>query len=181
MNLLYKIIFSLNNIPFKLKGGKIGKNSYIGPGYDFIGLNMKGINIANNVLIGRNATISLSSKRGRIIIGNKTNIARFANIAATKKITIGKECVISYNTSILDHDHIFNIKPSSPIYSGITEGKEVIIGDNCFVGAHCFILKGVKLGKHCVVGANSVVNKSFPDYSVIAGNPAKLIKKLTKI
>jgi len=62
----------------------------------------------------------------------------------------------------------------------ITEGKEIEIEDDCFVGAHSFILKSVRLGKHCIVGANSVVTKSFPAYSVIAGNPAKLIKSLNQ-
>ena len=62
-----------------------------------------------------------------------------------------------------------------------TKGKQIIIGDNCFIGAHSFILKGVRLGEHCVVGANSVVTKSFPKFSIIAGNPAKLIKTIGSI
>ena len=178
MKLIYKIFLSFIKIPFIIKGGKIDKNSYISPGYDFFGVILKGITIGKKVLIGRESTLNIAKKNAHINIGNGTNIARFSNISATKKIIIGKKCLISYNVSILDHDHIVDKKNISPIDSGVTQGQEIIIGDNCFIGAHCFILKGVKLGKQCVVGANSLVNKSFPDYSVIAGNPAKLIKKI---
>ncbi|MBU2258230.1 MAG: acyltransferase, partial [Candidatus Omnitrophica bacterium] len=65
-----------------------------------------------------------------------------------------------------------------PVDSGLTNAEEVAIEDECFIGAHSFILKGVRLGRHCVVGANSVVTRSFPANSVIAGAPAKLIRML---
>jgi acetyltransferase-like isoleucine patch superfamily enzyme len=65
-----------------------------------------------------------------------------------------------------------------PLLQGIDEPQEIKIGDDCFLGAHSFILKGVSLGKHCVVGANSVVTSSFPDYTVIAGAPARKLRCL---
>lgn len=178
MKLIYRLFLSISNIPFKLKGGKISRNSYISPGYDIFGIKIKGITINSNVLIGRNAVIGIVKNNAKINIGNGTNIGRFSNISSAKNITIGKKCLISYNVSILDHDHVLNKKNISPIDSGITTGKDIIIGNNCFIGAHSFILKGVKLGQQCIIGSNSVVTKSFPDYSIIAGNPAKLIKKI---
>lgn len=54
----------------------------------------------------------------------------------------------------------------------------VIIGDNVWVGAGSCILPNVTIGNNCIIGANSVVTKSFPDNCVIAGNPAKIIKQL---
>lgn len=178
MKLIYRLFLTISNIPFILKGGKIGKNSYISPGYDIFNIKLKGITLGKNVLIGRNAVIGIVKNNGKINIGNGTNIGRFSNISSAKNITIGKKCLVSYNVSILDHDHNLNQKNISPIDSGIIPGKDILIGDHCFIGAHSFILKGVKLGRQCVVGANSVVTTSFPDYSIIAGNPAKLIKKI---
>ena len=53
--------------------------------------------------------------------------------------------------------------------------KDVYIGDNCFVGARCILLPGLKIGNNCIVGAGSVLTGSFPNDSIIAGNPAKII------
>lgn len=179
MNIIIKIICHAISLPARIKGMRFGKNSYIGPGYDWISVNLKNITLDQNVMIGRNAWLQ-TGEYGKINIGDNTQIGRNVLISASNKITIGNSCLLSYNISITDHDHELYQYNLSPIESGLTKAKKIIIEDQCFIGAHSFILKGVTLGKHCVVGANSVVTKSFPAYSVIAGNPAKLIKKIIK-
>lgn len=99
-------------------------------------------------------------------------------MSAAAGISVGENAMISYNVSILDHNHAYKDKDAPIQFQGISDLKKVVIGEDCFIGAHSFILSGVELGKHCFVGANSVVTKSFPDYSVIAGNPAALIRTL---
>lgn len=178
MNIFSRTIGYLISIPARAKGLRFGKNSYIGPGYDIAPV-LRGVFLGDNVLIGRNAWLDISrlAKGARISVGNGTQIGRNVMMSAAKKIDLGKNCLVSYNVSFLDHDHSF--APDVSVFdSGITDGKEIVIADNCFIGAHSFILKGVHLGKQCVVGANSVVVDSFPDYSVIAGNPARKIKSL---
>lgn len=179
MNVWKKIIAYLISLPARMKGMKFGKNSFIGYGYD-IDPKMRGVVLSDNVMIGRNAwfDISLRNEEAKIIIGNGTQIGRFAVLSACNKIEIGEKCLVSYNVSFVDHDHDFSNIALSPMDSGITKGEGIKIGDNCFIGAHSFILKGVILGKHCVVGANSVVADSFSDFSVVAGNPAKLLKNI---
>ncbi len=54
--------------------------------------------------------------------------------------------------------------------------KDVYIGKNCFIGANAIILPGVRVGDHCVVAAGSVVTRDVPSHSIVAGNPAKIIK-----
>lgn len=178
MNIFKKTIGYVISLPARFKGMKFGRNSFIGPGYDWEPV-LKGVVLGDSVLIGRQAWLDVSryTKGAQISIGDGTNIGRSAMISASKKISIGKKCLISYNVSFLDHDHNFQADVS-PMESGITAGEEIVIGDDCFIGAHSFVLKGVHLGQHCVVGANSVVTESFPDYSMIAGNPAKLVKML---
>jgi len=179
MNIFSKIIGYIISIPARFKGMKFGENSFIGPGYDLDPI-LKGVVLGDNVVIGRRAWLDISkyTQGGQIFIGDGTQIGRNVVISACKRITIGKNCLISYNVSLMDHDHNVLNPDIPPLEGGITEGKEIIIEDECFIGAHSFILKGARLGKHCVVGANSVVTKSFPAYSVIAGNPARLIRTL---
>ena len=179
MNIFSKIISYLISIPARIKGMKFGKNSFIGPGYD-MGPILKGISLGKHVIIGRNAWFDISryTKNAEINISDGTQIGRYFVVSACKNISIGKKCLISYNVTIADHNHdVFNPE-ISPMDAGITEGKEIIIEDECFIGALSFILKGVHLGRHSVVGANSVVTKSFPAYSVIAGSPARLVRNL---
>lgn len=166
----------LFNIPARLRGVKFGKYSYLGPGYDFLRGQMKNITLGDDVLIDINAWLQTHGQ-GKISIDQHTYIGRNLTISAVKEIHIKKGCLFSYNVSLLDHDHLF-AKDISPNDLGISDGLSIVIGENCFIGAHTFILKGITLGKNCVVAANSVVNKSFPDYSIIAGSPAKLIKKV---
>lgn len=179
MNIFSKIIGHLISIPARIKGMKLEKNSFIGPFYAVAPI-LKGVELGNNVIIGRNAWLDISrnTKGAKIFFGDETQAGRNLVVSACKNISIGKRCLLSYNVSIMDHDHNVLDPDISPLEGGITEGREVVIEDECFIGAHSFILKGVHLGKHCVVGANSVVTKSFPAYSVIAGSPAKLIRTL---
>jgi acetyltransferase-like isoleucine patch superfamily enzyme len=178
MTTLKKTVAYLISVPARIKGMRFGKNSFIGPGYD-IAPALRGVTLGDNVLIGRRAWLDISryTENARIIIGDGTQIGRNVMMSAAEKIVIGKECLVSYNVSFLDHDHNF-VPDVSLFKSGISAPNEIVIKDGCFIGAHSFILKGVHLGKQCVVGANSVVVNSFPDYSVVAGNPAKLLKSL---
>lgn len=95
----------------------------------------------------------------------------FQNFKA--KIVIGKGSYIAPNVGIITANHdIYNLDKHD-------SGKDVIIGNNCWIGMNSVILPGVVLGDRTIVGAGSVVTKSFEEGNcVIAGNPAKIIKKL---
>lgn len=170
------------SIPFRAKCKKIGKSFLIGPGYSFRGCNLENVVIGDNVQIGSKAWIQtvplLKHPKPIITVGDNTLISRNVTISAAKKISIGKNCLISYSASILDHNHAFENIDLPPLFQGIDEPEGIEVGDDCFLGAHSFILKGVMLGKHCVVGANSVVTSSFEPFSVVSGVPARKIRSL---
>ncbi len=88
-------------------------------------------------------------------------------------IHLGKGVWIASGVSIIARNHdIYNPDKHE-------DWQDVYIGDYCWIGANAIILPGVKLGPHTIVAAGSVVTKSFPEgYCIIAGNPAKIIRKL---
>lgn len=164
--LVYKIIFASFKFPSYLGkpiyvgGGKnisIGKRVRIFPGLRIETHNGGSITIEENVAIGQNVHITSSDKN----------------------LTISRGSVILANTFITNIDHIYEII-DKPILDQPYKISHTFIGENCFIGIGVAIQAGTTLGKQCVVGANSVVRGSFMDYSVIAGVPAKVIKRYDK-
>lgn len=122
-------------------------------------------------------TIIVARYGGRISIGAGCGISG-ATIYAMQEILIGDNVFIGGNCKIIDND--FHPLPASLRISQTVEDIKkcpISIGDGCFIGANSIILKGVTLGRNCVVGAGSVVSGVFPDNVIIAGNPARIIKE----
>ena len=113
-----------------------------------------------------------------ISIGDNVNIEQNVHIVGRVAIIIEDDVTITGHCSIVDVVHPYNnIYSSTKIGNRISEEAfPVRIGRGSFIGFGAHISPGVEIGKYCVVGANSVVTKSMPDYSVIAGNPAKVLK-----
>ena len=80
---------------------------------------------------------------------------------------------------ITDCDHEYRNIDVSVINQGIVQrGQKVSIGGGSYIGINAVIVGNVKIGNHCVIGANSVVTKDVPDYCVAVGSPAKVIRKM---
>ncbi|KAK3061046.1 hypothetical protein LTS18_007142 [Coniosporium uncinatum] len=98
-------------------------------------------------------------------------------ILDTCAVTIGARTLIGPNVSLYSGTH-----PLDPALRNGTKGpelgKEVVIGEDCWIGGNVLVLPGVRLGRGCVVGAGSVVTKSVGDFSVVVGNPAKVVRKI---
>lgn len=152
-------------------GGKVGRNVIF---YEGVRINGKVI-IADNVRILRNVTISTDGV-GIISIGNNVHIGEGTIIFSRLRIEIRNEVIIGPQNIIVDHDHSYKnlnilIKDQGHV------GKEILIEEDVWISSHCCVLKGVTIGKGCVIGASAVVNKDIPNYSVAVGIPAKVIKK----
>lgn len=132
---------------------------------------------ANRTYIDERAKIEQPSNIknwGELEIQNGVNIQPFCTITCKHQIRIQYGTLIAPGVVIVDHDHNIELPPEEIWQDG--EMFAVDIGPYCWIGANATILKGVKLGKGCVVGAGAVVTKSFPEGSIIAGVPAKLIR-----
>jgi len=140
------------------------------------------IRIGDRSLVSSNGCLSAYDKcesvpyRPQISIGNDVYIGGFSTITCISRIAIGDGCIMSEFVYLSDHAHGMNPEAGLISKQALVSKGDVTIGEHTFVGYQACILSGVKLGKHCVVGANSVVTRSFPDFSMVAGAPARLIK-----
>jgi acetyltransferase-like isoleucine patch superfamily enzyme len=139
--------------------------------------------IGENVFIRNNArlegvSIYAEFKFNPLIkIGNNVSIEQNLHLTCANKIIIGNNTSIAANVSITDIVHPYKGIDLPPEKQKI-EASEVDVGDNCKIYNNVVLLPGTILGKHCIVGANSVViGKQYPDYSIIVGAPAKIIKR----
>lgn len=144
------------------------------------------------IKIGNNCRIFgsiISQDNGRISIGDNTCIYYRSHIGSVNSITIGKCVIISNHVNIYDN----NNHPTSPIIRkkmslGGFDGDPwrwkhsanapVVIEDNVWIGEYSAILKGVTIGEGSIVASHAVVTKDVPPYSIVAGNPAVVVRKL---
>ena len=115
-----------------------------------------------------------------IIIGNHCDFGAFNHITATNQIIIGDNCLTGKWVTISDNNHGTTSLEDlhlPPLRRKVVRKGPIIIGNNVWIGDKATILGGVIIGEGAVVAANSVVTKDVPSYSVVAGNPAKVIKQ----
>jgi len=138
------------------------------------------IYVGNKVCIGRLSRLSAIPLTGkthcRINIGDNTYVGSFAHIFCTAKIEIGQNVLIADRIYITDNLHTYSDITIPIIAQPILQISEVQIGDGVWIGENVCII-GASIGKQSVIGANSVVTKSIPDYCVAVGAPAKIIKR----
>jgi len=165
----------------RLLGLRTGRRICAGGGIDWPLGNVRNIQIGDGVSLGKRGWfyLPLNNRQATIEIGPGTAVGNDFVITANQSIHIGRECLLSYRVTVMDHSHVSG-PGVAPVSSGLTQGKRVSIGDKCFLGCNVVIMPGVELGDNCVVGANSVVTTSFAAGSVIAGAPAKLLRNLLK-
>ncbi|MBR5596007.1 MAG: acyltransferase [Lachnospiraceae bacterium] len=107
-------------------------------------------------------------------MGDESGIG--ANTQIPSDTIIGKNVMLSRKCFILDRNHRFD-RVDIPINDqGFKEAKQTIIEDDCWVGMNTLFTPGRRVRKGTIIAMGSVVTKDFPEYSIVGGNPAKLIK-----
>ncbi|WP_066437940.1 acyltransferase [Chryseobacterium sp. CCH4-E10] len=160
----------------KIQWGKflrLGNDVYVS------GLGRKGVEFGDNVSIGAFSRIIVSASMNdigeQIKIGNNVGIGEFAYLGGAGGLEIGDECIAGQYLSCHPENHNYQNPDISIRHQGVSR-KGIKIGKNCWIGSKVTILDGVEIGEGSILAAGSVITKSFPKNSIIAGVPAKLIK-----
>lgn len=180
-NLIYRIYLYLFKKIDKHNWANFGTHSYVMlPTCRITG--KKHINLGDFCVIEKNARIEAIESyagikyRPNIIIEDNVLINQNFHCTCANSITIGAGTSITANCGIFDIIHPYEDITINPRDAQI-KTKPIKIGKNCLIGMNSVILPGSILGNHCIVGANSIVSGVIPDYSVVAGSPAKIIKR----
>lgn len=112
-----------------------------------------------------------------MIIESHAGIGMGATISAAEQVIIEEYVLLARNVYISDHSHAFEDVTVPIMNQGIEGISPVRIGRQSWIGQNAVVLPGAKIGVHCIIGANSVVNAIIPDYSVAVGAPARVIKR----
>lgn len=158
-----------------------GKRIYIAKGVKIT--KPRQIKIDDDVNIRSYSTIMCVSPNAQIVFETGVDIGMFSRVTAATKIYLGKNVLTGPNVFITDHNHKYTDIDTAIMYQGIElphsveQAGGVAIGEGTWIGTNTVIVGAAYIGKHCIIGANSVVTNDIPDYSVAVGNPCQVIKK----
>ena len=141
--------------------------------------NPAGIHVGAFVKIGAFAVLeALVPERGVTVrIGDGAYIGNFSRITAVGEVVIGEEAMLADRVYVSDTGHVYE-DVSQPIKrQGLRDGRRVEIGRGAWIGIGAAIVGNVRIGENAVVAANTVVRSDVPDFTVVAGNPAQVVRR----
>jgi acetyltransferase-like isoleucine patch superfamily enzyme len=152
--------------------------------YPWISLyNERYMRVGADTMIGQYCALAVGMSPGQdmlsdpvITIGDRCLIGRGSGIVAHWRVDIGHDVFTGHNIYITDQNHGYE-DVTKPIGAQTMPEQAVSIGDGSWIGHGSIILPGVSIGKHVTVAGGSVVTKSVPDLCVVAGNPARIIRR----
>jgi acetyltransferase-like isoleucine patch superfamily enzyme len=152
------------------------------------------LKVGENCLL--NAVVTFESTEGFVEIGDRTYIGTDSNLISRERITIGRDVTMAWGITIYDHNsHSMDWRQRSKVVSHFwatygtaqcfeemdwsdVRSAPIVIGDRAWIGFGAVILKGVTIGEGAIVGACSVVSRDVEPYTVVAGNPAVVVRRL---
>ncbi|MEH1816445.1 MAG: acyltransferase [Nostoc sp.] len=186
MMLIYKLLNTISYlfVKHRFKDFTISSSALINL------VNLKGgngcyINIGDASIV--HSKISFERISSKVSIGKNTFIGK-SHLVAASEIYIGNNVLISWGVSIVDHNShsliysersrdIFDWRDGKKDWSTV-EAKSIHISDKTWIGFNTIILKGVTIGEGAIVGAGSIVTKDVPAWTIVGGNPAKVIREI---
>jgi acetyltransferase-like isoleucine patch superfamily enzyme len=141
-----------------------------------------GIAVGERVIIREHAWLNTKGKREDgtpvLVIGAGSYIGRFAHINAWHQVIVEPDVLIADRVYISDADHNFEDRTVPIIRQGDSFKGAVLLRSGCWIGVGAVILPGVTVGRNSIVAANAVVTKDVPDYTVVGGVPARVVREI---
>ena len=134
------------------------------------------LQVGNDVVFSSNTYVECK-RNAHLIINDGCVLNSSSRIQSYNHIELGEKVIIGPFSYLCDFMHNYQDVTKAIKDQGCTSKGQIHIGDGTWVGASVTILAPVRIGKGCVIGANSLVNKDIPDYSVAVGNPARIVKQ----
>lgn len=136
----------------------------------------KGISFGKNTTFRKNFSLYIE-KGGRVELGNDCFFNNGCSLNCLEKIKIGDRCIFGEGIKIYDQNHCFK-DTSRPIKEQGFSTAPVEIGNDCWICSNVTILKGVKIGNHCVIGAGCLIYKDIPDNTVVKNENRLILSQI---
>ena len=160
-----------------------GRNTVLQPPIRLLGEDRIAVGVG--VFVGAGAWFqtlrSPEGERGSISIGDGSSFAGNCTLSAARAIRIGSGVSFARGVYIADHAHAYDDWSLPVLAQGITSLAPVEVGDGAWLGQNVVVLPGARIGRGAVVSANSVVVGDVPDYTVVAGAPARVVRTFAPV
>lgn len=154
------------------KGVSIGKNFFINHPHC--------VHVKEHFFAGENTKLICclsAGKKPEILIGHDFHATRNFTIQCANKVDIGNNVLVASDVFVIDYNHGMDPTTKSYLDNSLDISSGIVVKDGVWIGNNVVILGGVTIGEKAIVAAGSVVTKNVPDYAIVAGNPAKVIKR----
>lgn len=160
------------------KKSNVGQGGYISPSVQVLG--WRNVKIGKQTFIGEDTIIIVNCRQEdavSIIVGDNCLIGRRNYISSGGSVLIGDYCMTAPDCRFLGGGHVY-LSPFVPyISTGTQKDRRIKVGANCWFGVGAIILDGIEIGHGCVIGAGTLVNQNIPPFSIVVGNPCRIIKR----
>ncbi|WP_421723229.1 acyltransferase [Bauldia sp.] len=143
----------------------IGEGGYVSP---------RAYVLTEELVVGRNCLIAAGVRLNhRVRMGDHCSLN--LNSSVLGDVHLGDDVRVAAGAAIVGFHHVYD-RHDQPVRSQGTRAKGVVVGDDVWIGANAVIVDGVTVGDHVIVGAGAVVTRDVPDYAIVAGNPARIVR-----
>lgn len=168
---IQRIVFVLRYRP---QFGRLGRHAYLAAPFRLD--RPAGVSLGDRSVMARGGWLYCHNEQARIVIGEECELGLNNHIAAVGELRIGNYVLTASNVYIADNLHSYEDINEPIMQQPVRFKRAVSVGDGSWLGENVCII-GASVGRNCVIGANSVVTRDIPDYSVAVGAPARVIKQ----